>query len=83
MKPVDVKSNTYIDFGLEDNEEYPEFKVGDYVRILKYKNIFKKGHAPNWSKEIFVIKTVKNTIPWTYVIEDLNEEEIFGTFSAK
>ena len=83
MKPVDVKSNTYIDFGLEDNEEYPEFKVVDHVRMLKYKNVFGKGYAPNWSEEIFVIKKVKNTIPWTYVIEDLNGEEIFGTFYAK
>ena len=83
VKPVDVKSNTYIDFGLEDNEEYPEFKVVDHVRMLKYKNIFGKGYAPNWSEEIFVIKKVKNTIPWTYVIEDLNGEEIFGTFYAK
>ena len=54
----------------------PKFKVGDYVRISKYKNIFAKGYAPNWSEEIFVIKKVKNTVPWTYVINDLNGEEI-------
>ena len=54
----------------------PKFKVGDYVRISKYKNIFAKGYAPNWLEEIFVIKKVKNTVPWTYVINDLNAEEI-------
>ena len=54
----------------------PKFKVGDHVRISKYKNIFAKGYAPNWSEEIFVIKKVKNTVPWTYVINDLNGEEI-------
>ena len=58
MKPVDVKDNTYIDFKKEVNDKDPKFKVGDYVRISKYKNIFAKGHIPNWSEEIFVIKKV-------------------------
>ena len=35
---------------------------------------------PNWSEEIFIIKKIKNTIPWTYVLDDLNGEEIIGTF---
>ena len=83
MKPVDVKDNTYIDFEKEVNDKDPNFKVGDYVRISKYKNIFAKGYAPNWSEEVFVIKKVKNTAPWTYVINDLNEEEIVGTFMKK
>ena len=47
MKPVDVKGNTYIDFEKEVNDKDPEFKVGDYVRISKYKNIFAKGYMPN------------------------------------
>ena len=80
MKPVDVKDNTYIDFEKEANDKDPKFKVGDYVRISKYKNIFAKGYMPNWSEEVFVIKKVKNTAPWTYVINDLNGEEIIGTF---
>ena len=80
MKPIDVKYNTYIDFGKEFNDNDPKFKVGDHVRISKYKNIFAKGHTPNWSEEIFVIKKIKNTVPWTYVINDLNGEEIIGTF---
>ena len=80
MKPVDVKDNTYIDFKKEINDKDPKFKVGDHVRISKYKNIFAKGYMPNWSEEIFIIKKIKNTVPWTYVINDLNGEEIIGTF---
>ena len=55
MMPIDVKDNIYIDFGKEVNDNYPKFKVGDHVRISKYKNIFAKCYTPNWSKEIFVI----------------------------
>ena len=80
MKPVDVKDNTYIDFKKESNDKNPKFKVGDHIRISKYKNISAKGYMPNWSEEIFVIKKIKNTVPWTYVINDLNGKEIFGTF---
>ena len=80
MKPVDVKDNTYIDFKKEDKEKNLKFEVGDHVRISKYKNIFTKGFMPNWSEEIFVIKKIKNTVPRTYVINDLNGEEIIGTF---
>ena len=83
MKPIDVKDNTYIDFGKEVNDNDPKFKVGDHVRISKYKNLFAKSYTPNWSKEIFVIKEIKNTVPWTYVIDDLNDEEINGTFYEK
>ena len=83
MKPIDVRDNTYIDFGKEVNDIDPKFKVGDHVRISKYKNIFAKGYTPNWSEEIFVIKKVKNTVPWTYVINDLNGKEITGTFYEK
>ena len=83
MKPVAVKDNTYIDFKKKFKDKDPKFKVGDYVRISKYKNIFAKGYTPNWSEEVFVIKKVKNTVPWTYVINDLNGEEIIGTFYEK
>ena len=83
MKPIDVKDNTYINADKEINNKDPKFKVGDHVRISKYKNIFAKGYIPNWSEEIFVIKKVKNTVPWTYVINDLNDEEIIGTFYEK
>ena len=72
MKPIDVKDNTYINIGKEVNDKKRKFKVGDHVRILKYKNIFAKGYTPNWSEEIFVIKEIKNTVPWTYVVNDPN-----------
>ena len=76
MKPLDVKGNTYIDFKKEVNDINSTFKVGDYVRISKYKNIFAKGYMPNWSEEVFIISKIKNTVPWTYVINDLNDEDI-------
>ena len=83
MKPTDVKGNTYIDFGKEVKDNDPKFKVGDHMRISKYKKNFAKGYTPNWSEEIFVIKKIKNIVPWTYVINDLNVEEITGIFCEK
>ena len=80
MKPVDLEDNTQIHFKNKVNDKNPKFRVGDHVRIPKYKNIFAKGYMPNWSEEIFIIKKIKNTVPWTYVINDLNGEEIIGTF---
>ena len=68
MKRFDVKDNTYIDFEKEINDKDAKIKVGDHVRISKYKNIFAKGYTPNWSEEVFVISKIKNTVPWTYVI---------------
>ena len=64
MKPVDVKDNTYIDStelhsNKEVNDKDPKFKVGDHVRISKYKNIFAKGYTPDWSEEVFIIKKLK------------------------
>ena len=83
MKPVDVKSNTYINYDKKINNKDPKFRIGDIVRISKYKNIFANGSVPNWSEEVFVIKKVKNTVPWTYAINDLKGEEIVGTFNEK
>ena len=83
MRPGDVKSNTYIDSSKEINDEDPRFKIGDIVRISKYKNIFAKFYTPNWSEEFFLIKKVKNTVPWTYVVSDINREKIAGTFYTK
>ena len=85
MKPVDVKDNTYID-SMElsrSNDKDPKFKVGDSVRINKYKNILTKRYTSNWSEKVFMIKKVKNTVPWTYVINDLNGDMIIGTFYEK
>ena len=83
MKPVDVKWSTYIDSSKEINNKDPKFKIGDIVRISSYKNIFTKGYTPNWSEEVFVIKKVKNTAPWKNAINDLNGDNIVGTFYEK
>ena len=79
MKPTDVKNNkrVYID---EHNEKYSRYKVGDRVRISKFKNIFAKGYTPNWSKEIFIVDKINDTVPYTYNIKDLNGEKIIGSF---
>ena len=65
MKPFDAKDNTYIGFKKEVNDKNFKFKVGDHVRISKYKNIFAKGYMSNLSKEIFIIKKIKDTVQWT------------------
>ena len=83
MKPIDVKDNTYINTDKKINNKYPKFKVGDRVRISKYKNVFAKGYVPNWSEEVFVVNKIKNTVPWTYEINDLNGEKIIGSFYEK
>ena len=83
MKPIDVTDDSYVDYNEDFNKKDPKFKVTDHVRISKYKNLFAKGCTPNWSEEVFVIKKVKNTVPWTYIIDDLNDEEITGTFYEK
>ena len=54
MKPVDVKQSTYIEFIKEINYQDPKFKIGDIVRISKYKNIFAKGYVSDCSEEVFV-----------------------------
>ena len=89
MKPIDGKDTTkstslernnkrvYID---EHNEKDSRFKVGDRVRISKFKNIFAKGYTPNWSKEIFIVDKINDTVPYTYNLKDLNDEEIVGSF---
>ena len=74
MKPVDVKRSKYIDTSQEIIKIYLDlsrFKIGDFVRISKYKNLFAKGYFPNWSDEVCVIKKFKNNVPWTYAISDL------------
>ena len=83
MKPVDLKNNTYTDSGKEIIDKDRKSKVGDRVRLSKYKNNFTKGYTLNWSEKVFVIKRVKNTIPMIYVVSGLNGEEIVGTFYEK
>ena len=83
MRRVDVNDNPYIDICKEVNDKDPKFKVDDHVRISKYKNTFAKGYTLNWYEEVFVVKEVKNAVPCTYVINDLNGEEIVGIFFEK
>ena len=64
-------------------KENLKFKIGDNVRISKYKNIFAKGYTLNWSEEVFIITKFKNTVYWTYAISDLNDEEITESFYEK
>ena len=82
MKPIDAKNNkrVYID---EHNEKDSKFKVDDRVRISRYKDIFAKGYAPNWSSEIFIVDKINDTVPCTYNLKDLNDEEIIGSFYDK
>ena len=82
MKPIDVKNNKRVCID-EHNEKSARFNVGDRVRISKFKNIFAKGYTPNWSKEIFSINKMNNTVLYTYNIKDLNDEEIIGSFYDK
>ena len=83
MKPIDITPDLYAKYNEDFNKKDPKFKVGDHVRISKYKNIFAKGYAPNWSEEVFVVSKIKNTVPWAYVVSDLNGEEITGSFYEK
>ena len=82
-KPIEVYDNTFIDSIKDVIDEDPKLKVGDHVRISKYKNSFANEYTSNWSEEVLVIKGVKNTVPWTYVINDLNTQEIIGRFYEK
>ena len=83
MKPKNVNSDSFAEYNGESNEKDPKFKVGVHVRISKFINVFAKGFIPNWGEEIFIVKIIKNTVPWTYVISDLNGEEIVGSFYEK
>ena len=84
MRLIDVTEDYYAKYNENpSNKKDPKFKVGGNVRISKYKNIFTKGYTPNWSEEVFVINTIKNTVPWTYAISDLNGEEITRSFYEK
>ena len=83
IKPVDVKSSIDVNFSKDNYKDGPKFKVGNHVRISKYKNIFAKSYVLDWSEEVFVITKVKNIVPWTHVISDFNDEQIVGTFYEK
>ena len=74
MKAIDVKSDSYAEYKL---------KTGDHIRISKYKNIFPKGYAPNSPEEVLVISKIKITVSWTYIIMNINGEQIIETFYKK
>ena len=81
VKPADVKSNTYID--LMWIIKALNLILTILLELNRYKNIFAKRYAPNRSEDSFVIKKVKNTMSWTYVIKDLHAKEIVGKFYQK
>ena len=83
MKPIDVGDNNKRVYIVEHNEKDSRFKVGDRVRISRYKNIFAKGYTPNCSKEIFIVDKINDTVPYTYNLKDINDEEIIGSFMIK
>ena len=83
IKPIDVTGDSYAEYNEDFNKKDPKFKTGDHVRISKYKNIFAKEFAPNWSGEVFVVSKIKNTVLWTYLINDFSGEEITGSFNKK
>ena len=83
VKPENVKNNNFMKYIEEFNKKDPKFKLGNHVRIPNYKNIFSIGYLPNWSEEIFVIKKLKDTVPWTYLINDINYKKIKGSFYEK
>ena len=77
MMHIDIKLSTYINFGVENIDKDLKFEIGNHVRISISKKIFAKECAPNCSEEVSMIKKVKNTVPWIFVISNLNDEEIF------
>ena len=83
MKPIDVTSDSFAEYNEKSKQKEPKFKVGNHVRISKFKNVFAKGYTPNWSEEIIVAKKIEKTVPWIYVISDLNGEKIVGGFYEK
>ena len=83
IKPIDVTSDSYAEYNEDSNEKGPRFKVGDRVKISKYKSVFAKGYTQNWSEEVFVVSKIKNTVSLTYVINDVNGEPITGSFYEK
>ena len=83
MTPADFRLGTYIDYSVEHNGKDPKFKARGHISISKQKNVFSKECTSNLTEEFFVIKEVKNTVPWTYVINNLSGEEIFATFYEK
>ena len=77
-KPIDVTGDSYVEYNEDANKKGPKCKVNDHVRISKYKNIFAKGYVPSWSEGLLIVNEIKNTVPWTYTVSDLNGEKVIG-----
>ena len=77
LKPIDIKSSSYTEYNVDSNVKDSKFKTKNRLRVSKYKSTFSKGYACNWSEKVFIIR--KN-LPWTYIITDVNGEEIVRTF---
>ena len=75
--------STYYEYDVDYNNKDPKFKVGNHVRISKKKNIVPKAYTLNWSEKVFVVKKVRNIVPWKYVINVLNDEQNVETFYKK
>ena len=82
-KLIDVTSDSYAEYNQDSNEKNSKFEYGYHVRITEYKNIFTKGYTQNWSEQVFVVSKIKNKVPWTYIISDLNGEPLTGSFYEK
>ena len=63
MRPIDITPDSYVEYNEGSNKKDLKFKVGDDVRISRYKNIFSKGYTPSWLEEVFVDSKNKNTVP--------------------
>ena len=83
MKPVDVKSNTYINSSKEINDKDPKFKIGDIIWISKYKNIFAKGYVTNWSEDILGLKKLKTLCREHMLLFILKEKKLLERFTKK
>ena len=79
-KPIDVTSDSYAEYKEDSNVNKCEFKIGNHIKVSKCKNIFSREHTQNQSEENFVVSKIKDTVPWTYVISDLNGEKIAASF---
>ena len=88
IKPKDVTKenekkilfNIYKKFQIKTMRRKPKFKIGDEVRISKFKHTFEKGYTPNWTTEIFTISQVRDSEPTTYFLKDYQNKPISGSF---
>ena len=83
IKLIDVTSDFYAEYNEDSNKKFLNLKLVTTLEFFKIKNIFAKRYTTNWSREVFVVSKIKNTVLWTYVVSDLNGEEITESFYEK